>query len=89
MFVYEGYNATLQSFIMGTRGVKTQAIKRYLLRQELISNKNNYPTEVSNFITKINVKSKLRQKFISVANCNLYGAPMYATKKNMFCKFSY
>ena len=62
MFVCEGYNATLQSFIMGTRGIKTQIIKRFLLHQELISRRNSYSTEISNFVTKINSKSKLHKK---------------------------
>lgn len=75
MFVYEGYNATLQSFIMGTCGIKTQAVKRFLLHQELICNKNSYPTEVSNFIVKINSKSKFHHKVTHIGNCNLYGAP--------------
>lgn len=80
--VYEDYNATLQSFIRGTCGIKTQAIKKFLLHQELISNKNSYPAEVSNFITKINWKSKLHQKFIHIGN--LYGAP-YMHVKDIFC----
>nr|XP_042900000.1 uncharacterized protein LOC122269708 [Parasteatoda tepidariorum] len=75
MFVYEGYNATLQSYIMGTRGVKTQTIRRFLLNQELISNLNKYPVHVSNYISKINLKSKHSQKFIKIGNFNLYGAP--------------
>ncbi|XP_054723867.1 uncharacterized protein LOC129233980 [Uloborus diversus] len=41
MFVYEGFNSTLQSFIMGTRGIKSRAVKKFLLHQE-ISNNNVY-----------------------------------------------